>query len=267
MRLRSGLICDHSLGERFLAAWTSSLAATPASPSAQPASDSEQTTSDTSGLQSQMELGFSDPDSVSLKTSRGTSRWDSPQSSATWKNWVTKCRGAYSARLKSAHRTSANECSSWPTAKARDWKDTTGCSLDAVNPDGTHRNRRDRLVGAIVAEMHGLAAQASSSSGGSRQELWPTPRSGKLNPRWVETLMGLPVGWILQSCLRPIALPASAAENPSAQNATTIMQTVHALGQIATMSDNRTDELRMLGNGVVPATAAKAFETLMKELL
>jgi len=32
-------------------------------------------------------------------------------------------------------------------------------------------------------------------------------------------------------------------------------------------SDNRTDELRMLGNGVVPATAAKAFETLMKELL
>jgi DNA (cytosine-5)-methyltransferase 1 len=32
-------------------------------------------------------------------------------------------------------------------------------------------------------------------------------------------------------------------------------------------SDNRTDELRMLGNGVVPATAARAFETLMKELL
>jgi site-specific DNA-cytosine methylase len=32
-------------------------------------------------------------------------------------------------------------------------------------------------------------------------------------------------------------------------------------------SDNRTDELRMLGNGVVPATAAKAFVTLMEELL
>ena len=32
-------------------------------------------------------------------------------------------------------------------------------------------------------------------------------------------------------------------------------------------SDNRTDELRMLGNGVVPATAARAFETLMRELL
>jgi hypothetical protein len=32
-------------------------------------------------------------------------------------------------------------------------------------------------------------------------------------------------------------------------------------------SDNRTDELRMLGNGVVPATAARAFVTLMEELL
>lgn len=31
--------------------------------------------------------------------------------------------------------------------------------------------------------------------------------------------------------------------------------------------DNRTDELRLLGNGVVPATAERAFLTLMQELL
>jgi hypothetical protein len=30
--------------------------------------------------------------------------------------------------------------------------------------------------------------------------------------------------------------------------------------------DNRTDELRLLGNGVVPATAHKAFITLLQEL-
>jgi hypothetical protein len=30
--------------------------------------------------------------------------------------------------------------------------------------------------------------------------------------------------------------------------------------------DNRTDELRLLGNGVVPATAALAFRTLMNDL-
>jgi len=31
--------------------------------------------------------------------------------------------------------------------------------------------------------------------------------------------------------------------------------------------DNRTDELRLLGNGVVPATAEKAFRTLIEKLL
>jgi DNA (cytosine-5)-methyltransferase 1 len=38
-------------------------------------------------------------------------------------------------------------------------------------------------------------------------------------------------------------------------------------GELCVSSDNRTDELRMLGNGVVPATAARAFVTLMEELL
>jgi hypothetical protein len=31
-----------------------------------------------------------------------------------------------------------------------------------------------------------------------------------------------------------------------------------------TTCDNRTDELRLLGNGVVPVTAELAFQTLMK---
>jgi hypothetical protein len=181
MRLRSGLICDHSLGERFLERWTSSLAATPASPSAQPASDSAPTTSGTSGLPSQMAFAFCDQDSAASRTSRDTSPLDCEKSLQNWKDSVTARRGAYSARLKSAHRTSESGCSSWPTAKARDWKDTTGCSLDAVNPDGTHRNRRDRLVGAIVAEMHGQAAPVSSSSGGNHRELWPTPDATQAN--------------------------------------------------------------------------------------
>jgi len=32
-------------------------------------------------------------------------------------------------------------------------------------------------------------------------------------------------------------------------------------------TDNRTDELRLLGNGVVPATAELAYRTLMRELV
>jgi hypothetical protein len=212
----------------------------------------------------------------------------------SWEAWVTERRGAYSQRLKSALHTSASECSSWPTAKARDWKDTTGCSLDAVNPDGTHRNRRDRLVGAIAAEMSGPLAPASPSTDGSRRELWAavqnpqwaTPRSGKttdenpetwaarkakgdvatmpltaqvkawatpqtrdnrsggaerwddpnwsrnlndqiatvtkqnakLNPRWVETLMGLPVGWVMPSCASPVTIAPTSCDSSETES-------------------------------------------------
>jgi hypothetical protein len=30
--------------------------------------------------------------------------------------------------------------------------------------------------------------------------------NGKLNPRWVETLMGLPVGWTMPSCACPVTI-------------------------------------------------------------
>jgi hypothetical protein len=56
--------------------------------------------------------------------------------------------------------------------------------------------------------------------------------SGKrLNPKWVCQLMGVPTDWVYPS----------------------------------EFERNRTDELRMLGNGVVPQTAAKAWQVLTKE--
>jgi len=252
MRLQSGAISSPSRGQRFLDAWTSSLAVIPASHSHPPASDSEQTTSDTSGQLSQLAFGFFDQGSAFLKTSRDTSALGYGRSSMSWEQWVTERRGEYSARLKSVRHTSASGCSSWPTAKARDWKDTTGCSLDAVNPDGTHRNRRDRLVGAIAAEMSGLPAQESHSTDGSRRELsaevqnpqWATPQSrdnrsggaerwddpnrsrnlndqiatvtkqnAKLNPRWVEALMGLPIGWVMPSCACPVTIEPTSCDS------------------------------------------------------
>jgi hypothetical protein len=30
--------------------------------------------------------------------------------------------------------------------------------------------------------------------------------AGKLNPRWVETLMGLPIGWTMPSCSSPVTI-------------------------------------------------------------
>ena len=114
----------------------------------------------------------------------------------------------------------------WPTASARDWKDTAGMSTER---DGKALGRVDQLPRAVF-HQDGLLDQASTNTSGKSQESWPTPRAnkvhpqiteenrehlanrkkfnleediaghcgkatGKLNPNWVEHLMGLPVGW------------------------------------------------------------------------
>ena len=258
-RLLSGRILKPSHGQSFATAWTSSLEVIPASHSPQQESGSEKTTLDTSGHGSQMELFPCDQESASSRTSRDTSALDSERSSANWKALVTKRRGEYSLRVKSAHLTNASESSSWASITANDWKGSTPNSI--TRKDG--KSRIDQL--AYQTEQHSLyyptpcameaekagfhakgqmgqslsamanrgelgqAVPANPSTLGSRQGSWATPESknhvgyqvgadgkkwprlgsqtgGKLNPRWVETLMGLPVGWTMPSCASPVTI-------------------------------------------------------------
>jgi hypothetical protein len=50
----------------------------------------------------------------------------------------------------------------------------------------------------------------------SQTEVAPTGQwnrdNGKLNPRWVETLMGLPVGWTMASCAAPVTIAPTSCE-------------------------------------------------------
>ena len=106
---------------------------------------------------------------------------------------------------------------SWPTPKARDWKGGMG----------TSKARQKHDLDKIVHLPNTQQDQEKSSASGKSQESWPTmsmPQGGaalnnkrgknaghplttavcmekkaktsmKLNPNWVEQLMGLPVGW------------------------------------------------------------------------
>jgi len=74
----------------------------------------------------------------------------------------------------------------WPTASARDWKDTAGMSTER---DGKALGRVDQLPRAVY-HHDGLQDQANPNTNGKSQE-----SQGKLNPNWVEHLMGLPAGW------------------------------------------------------------------------
>ena len=264
----SGAISSDSLGESFTDWWTSSLAATRASHSAQPASDSEPKTHDTSGRLSQPELLSCDQVPAFLKTSTDISRWGFPTFCKTWQDWVTERRGAWRARVSAARLTRGEGSSSWPTANARDWKD----SITGTHPP-SRPNMSEQTLGQAVSVVHGQAAPASSSTLGSRQGLWPTASvpnggqttsgradkdtkkqvglehavkqwstpqakdhksghrdptivqykqlnveveakaTGKLNPRWVETLMGLPIGWTMPSCIRPVTIEPTSCDS------------------------------------------------------
>ena len=119
----------------------------------------------------------------------------------------------------------ADQVKNWPTATTRDWKDTNA----TVPPSRATPSKQ--TLGQRVAYI-GLQDQANLNTNGKSQESqkWPTPRAnkvhpqiteenrehlanrkksnleediaghcgkatGKLNPNWVEHLMGLPVGW------------------------------------------------------------------------
>jgi DNA (cytosine-5)-methyltransferase 1 len=69
----------------------------------------------------------------------------------------------------------------------------------------------------------------------------------------------LPSGWSKQSDSRQTQPPLGGDTDGFASGMD--------YAQLCVSGDNRTDELRLLGNGVVPATAERAFRVLIKELL
>ena len=159
----------------------------------------------------------------------------SNMSSETWKKEVIARRGEYSARLKLVRPINEKESLSWPTAKlsdgeggrikptelseggfrslrkksnqwfgsklrdavetheeakeqswptptSRDHKDTPGMSFD-------RKDRKEGRIDFLPRRVHydGLQDPDKSSTSGKNP--------GRLNPNWVEQLMGLPVGW------------------------------------------------------------------------
>ncbi len=252
----SGRILRPSHARTFVTEWTSLWPVTPANHFPQPESDSAQKTLATSGHTSPDQYELFDLDYASLRMSKDISPLASEKSLESWNQSVTKRRGEYSARLKSAHRTNASGSSSWPSPIASEVRQgfqdrsrgmkgsqeslTTVVVKDAANwltpqeDDSSNVNPKDTRRAGLVSQVNGQAAPANPSTDGSRPESWATPRDqdhkhslpteyemqsrmhnqllhmqtgGKLNPRWVETLQGVCMGWTSPSC------PASVIKN------------------------------------------------------
>ena len=258
----SGQTLKPSLHTSFTDAWTSYLRDSRANPSPQQEKAGQTKTPDTSGLGSPKQSDLFDQGWLSLKTSQESFQQRSRakdgtttrelrycfMSSENWKEEVTRLRGESTRRRKSAHLIDEIGSSSWQKGWA-----TPDCSdrrsmnskqqglsnqvlangqaaQDNPNTDGSHQGRSEQWSTPTARDWKGAEGRAYKGDTldlPAQTEGVAKAKVGKLNPDWVESLMGLPVG-----------------------------HTNYASG-------NRTDRLRLLGNGVVPQTAALAISSLL----
>jgi len=113
-----------------------------------------------------------------------------------WKHWDMQSGQPICALRGSVPRTSGNASGSWVTPMARDWKDTPGMSLTGTNPDGSVRNRTDKMMGQIILS-HWPTPITTDGMGGPRPldhnggtslrdmlniiSQWPTPQTADAN--------------------------------------------------------------------------------------
>lgn len=201
--------CQHIAFETAL---MSSLAAIPASRLVKQESGEAQTIPDTSGLTSNDISKQLDLFGASSRTSRDTSASDSERSLKIWKALVTKRRGEYLARLKSAHLTNESGFTYWPTPTASDSprKNMTVKNGRRITQTGEHSigladaarmwptpTAHNSKEGVFPAEYN---RNTPSLTAVATQEDNKPPRSGSLNPTWVEWLMGVPSEWTDLGC-------------------------------------------------------------------
>lgn len=103
-----------------------------------------------------------------------------------WNAWATGLRAAYSARRNAARLILGSGSGFWPTPTANEDKDQNASFATLARLD--RGGRILRRIATLAMRGNGQVGQSNpSSDGGSRRE--------RLNPAWVESLLGLPSSW------------------------------------------------------------------------
>ena len=137
------------------------------------AASSSKTSKDCSPVRCQMELFASG------------GRW------RDWNAWATGLRAAYSARRNAARLILGSVFSFWPTpttAEAGKISNRRNYGQIGLSNHPAIRGKEMARVKSLK-NRNGQPGQNTSNMNGSLEE------SAKLNPAWVESLLGLPLGW------------------------------------------------------------------------
>jgi len=111
---------------------------------------------------------------------------------------------------------SASDHTSQPTSKS--WKEKGSINFKLSNPEIQAKwatpQSRDHKSGEDWESWSKRAAFQATKGVNlhlplSSQAIHAQNNQGKLNPRWVETLMNLPVGWVMPSCTSPVTPQAN----------------------------------------------------------
>jgi len=193
MQHLSGRTCSTSRMESFEDWWISRLRESRASHIVTPDCVKEEATSDSFLATGCEDFSKCGQDASSSKTSKdylpvrcqmelfaSGGRW------RDWSAWATGLRAAYSARRNAARLILGSGSGFWPTPTANEDKDQNASFATLARLD--KGGRILRRIATLAMRGNGQVGQSNlSSDGGSRRE--------RLNPAWVESLLGLPSSW------------------------------------------------------------------------
>jgi len=179
----------------------SSAGATPASPSLTQERVRASLIRATSGQRLPGAFATYAPDSSCWKTSQGTFPWDSGTFSETWPRSGTMRGGTVSPLPPSAPRTYATACSLWrgdllptPTTQANQLAPSMmkhkGCrALARLLPTPVAQDAKNATLPPSQGKWDSVPGYLIRSG-----------HSGRLSPRFVEWMMGYPLGWTAPAC-------------------------------------------------------------------
>jgi len=162
-------------------------------------------------------------DQVFAEEIKGTSRQDSwrTPSSSDGEGGVMEMRQGCAGKYKLRDHVVAEQ-KSWATPRA-------GKTTDE-NPEtwAARQAKGDVATMPLTAQVKcwGTPTARDHKSGRGNEEreykeLTPMverTQAGKLNPRWVETLMGLPVGWVMPSCKSPVTIEPTNCDSSATES-------------------------------------------------